>query len=338
MSNTYSADDRVLIAIDIAKANHDALLYWPSGKTKLTRIPNTMAGYQELVGYAGVDPGKICIGFEPTSDYHRNIAYWMRSLGVDCRFVSSLSCARAREMLYKTWDKHDRKDARVILYLMQQGMMRPFYDPLFENSMDEQEICGAYHQISLARTRCQHSLRNHYLTLYFPEMERYLCTTRAEWYCRFFTKFPTPPSITRHRKSTFVKRAWDVVGRKVAKQRFLEELYETAEISIGLPVPLNSVAMSTFKLQVDRYLTLTRQRAELEATADELLCARPDYQRLRSIPGVGPVIALMILAESFGSPLVNQRRADVVLSRQPRDGHTAFMLLQYRQYLAVGKA
>jgi len=82
-------------------------------------------------------------------------------------------------MLFKTWDKHDRKDAHVILYLMQQGLMQPFYDPLVMGTMDIQELSNTYHQISLARTRCQHSLVNHYLTLYFPEMERYLHNSRA---------------------------------------------------------------------------------------------------------------------------------------------------------------
>lgn len=39
-------------------------------------------------------------------------------------------------MLFNTWDKNDRKDSGVILYLMQQGMMLPFHDPLITNVMD----------------------------------------------------------------------------------------------------------------------------------------------------------------------------------------------------------
>ena len=88
--------------------------------------------------------------------------------------------ARARELLFKTWDKNNRKDAQVILYLMRQNMMKPFYDPLVEGTMDIQELSNTYHQISLARTRCQHSLINHYLTLYFPEMERFYHASRSE--------------------------------------------------------------------------------------------------------------------------------------------------------------
>lgn len=289
---------QVLVAIDIAKRVHDAVIYGPNGKTVALKVANSLDGYRRLLELAQRGGGPIQAAFEPTADYHRNIAYWLQSHGVQCLLVSSLACARAREMLYQTWDKHDRKDAHVILYLLQQGMARPFFDPLVENLMDIQELSNTYHQISLARTRCQHSLVNHYLTLYFPEMERYLHNSRSEWFCRLLLKFPTPASITRHRQATFVRRAWDLVGRKVAKQRFLEELYELAGASIGLPVDPSGLAVATFKLQLQRYLTLTQQRTELENTADQFLSERKDYPRLRTLPGVGPINALMIIAES----------------------------------------
>lgn len=290
--------ENVVIAIDIAKHSHDALIQWPSGRTKAVKISNSLAGYRKLLELTDATPERISVGFEPTADYHRNIAYWLQDKGVSCHLVSSLACARAREMLFKSWDKHDRKDAHVILYLMQQDMMQPFYDPLVSGMMDIQELSNTYHQISLARTRCHNSLFNHYLTLYFPEMERYFHNSRSEWFCRVLLKFPTPASITRYKQATFVKRAWDLVGRKVAKQRFLEDVYETARASIGLPVDLKSLAVTTFKLQLSRYLELSKQRSQLEQVSEDFLADRDDYQRLRTLPGVGPIIALMIIAES----------------------------------------
>ena len=56
--------------------------------------------------------------------------------------------------------------------------------------------------------------------------------------------------------------------------------------------------MSTFKLQLERYLELSERRSALEVLADETLSNRDDYQRLRTIPGIGPINALIILAES----------------------------------------
>ena len=129
-------------------------------------------------------------------------------------------------------------------------------------------------------------------------MERFLHSSRAEWFCRFLVKFPSPGVIIGLTKREFVEAAWEVVGRKVAKGRLLEEIYELAERSIGLPVAEDSHALGTFRLQLERYLALTVMRRELEERAEVILRDRPDYRRLRTMPGVGPVIALVILAES----------------------------------------
>src|SRR5699024_12105064 len=98
------------------------------------------------------------------------------------------------------------------------------------------------------------SLFNHYVPLYFPEMEQYFNSSRSEWFCRFLLKFPTPASIVRYRCQTFVKRAWEVVGRKVHKQRILEEYYEVYQHSIFITVKLISVVVQQFKIVLISFL------------------------------------------------------------------------------------
>lgn len=289
---------QVTVALDIAKKSHDAVVEFPTGKRISMKVANTSEGYRLLLERCRPEHHQIRVGFEPTADYHRNIAYWLYQHDCECFLVSSLSSARAREMLYGTWDKNDRKDANVVLYLLNQGLMQPFHDPLISGIFDVQEISNTYHQITLARTRCMNSLFNHYVSLYFPEIERFFNSTRASWFCRFMLKFPTPASITRYRQETFVKRAWDIVGRKVEKQRLLIDIYQTAQQSVGLPVPTDGIAIETFKLQLNRFYELDQQRAALEQRADSFLSSRPDYQHLKTIPGIGSIIALMIIAES----------------------------------------
>jgi transposase len=53
-----------------------------------------------------------------------------------------------------------------------------------------------------------------------------------------------------------------------------------------------------FRLQLSRYLDLTTQRKQLDEHAQQLLAANADFQRLQSLPGVGAVMALTILAEA----------------------------------------
>ena len=72
-SNNHHSN-QVLIAIDIAKKNHDVFIAWPSGKTKAIKITNSLAGYKRIMTLADTPPNNIHVAFEPTADYHRNIA------------------------------------------------------------------------------------------------------------------------------------------------------------------------------------------------------------------------------------------------------------------------
>jgi hypothetical protein len=74
------------------------------------------------------------------------------------------------------------------------------------------------------------------MPLYFPEIERHYHASRSEWLLAFLQVFPTPAMITRLSMEDFVQQAWTVVGRKVSKQRLLEDIYRTAQSSIGIPV------------------------------------------------------------------------------------------------------
>ena len=89
------------------------------------------------------------------------------------------------------------------MYLLTQGLTEPFHDPLVHGHMHLQELANTYLQISLAKSRLYHSLLNHYLPLFFPEFERYILTSRADWICRFLCRFPTPNSITALKEKEF---------------------------------------------------------------------------------------------------------------------------------------
>jgi transposase len=95
-----------------------------------------------------------------------------------------------------------------------------------------------------------------------------------------------------------VEIASPIVGRKVNKAAKLVELYNLAKQSIGLPGSEDSLACQTFRLQLQRLLELNQLRQQLEYQARAVLAGQPDYEILLSIPGVGPIIALTILAEA----------------------------------------
>ncbi len=291
-------DERVLIAIDFAKKYNMVLVQYPDGKKKAFSMANQKADYDAFLGYLKSLPATPIIAFEATGDYHRPLAYQLGRDGFKLRLVSTVAVARTREALYNTWDKNDPKDTQVILHLLRTGIIQVYRDPLLEQTNDTLEISRTHYQVSLRKTQVQHGIMNHFLPLYFPEVVKYYTQSRAQWFSRLLMRFPCPSAITRYTFEEFMEEAWDVVGRKVNKQGFLKDLYLTAQQSIGLDVSDQSQAMGVFRLVLEEHQELCDKRAWIERQAETHLAQHPDYQRLKTLPGVGSILALTILAEA----------------------------------------
>jgi transposase len=285
------------VAIDIAKKCNMVLVDGPRGKHRF-RVANTKKDHDRLVGFLHECNGPCRVGLEPTGNYHRPLAYRLLQEGFEVFLISSVAAARYRDALFNSWDKNDPKDAAVILQMLKEGRALYYHDPIAADTHDLQELSKTYMQVSLARTRLQHSLLTHYLPLFWPEFARYWRTTRNSWFVTFLNRFPTPRSVRALGKEAFIQEAWPLVGRKVNKRARLEEIYELAGETIGLPVDVDGLSVQTFKLQLSRYLDLNHHRAQLETWAEGVLANREDARLLRTIPGIGAVLALMILAEA----------------------------------------
>jgi transposase len=290
----------VWVAIDIAKLTHQALLELPSGKRRSLRLPNTRMEIEKFVALLRSLEQPCEVAFEPTGDYHRPLAYLLGQAGCRLSFVSSLAVARTREAMFNSWDKNDPKDAQVILHLLKQGTTQRYLDPLVTGHQDLQEMANTYQQVSLRKVRLQHSIVTHHLPLYFPEAERYLHSSRAEWFTELllFTT-PCPAAVRRYTKAAFVAAAREqIAGRKVDKARWLADFYDTAATSLGLPVTEDSETMRMFRVVLTEYRGLCRLRKQLEADVVTRLADHSDFRRLQTIPGIGPILAMIILAEA----------------------------------------
>ncbi len=288
----------ILVAIDVAKNKHDVVVLLTNGKKESFKMANTMEDYEKFSLYLKKLELPCIIGFEATGDYHRPIAYFLQKEGFTVRLVSSLAAARTREALHNSWDKNDPKDAQVILHLLKTGVTQIYHDPLIHKTNDIQEIAKTYHQISLRKVKVQHSIMNHYLPLYFPEVYKYFHSSRAKRFSSILLEFPTPSIVLKHTEEEFIKIAWKTVGRKVGKRNWLLDFYRTAKESVGLPISENSEAVKMFRIILKEHIDLCEMRSAIEEDAESYMLQYSDYQRLKSIPGIGPMIALIILAEA----------------------------------------
>jgi hypothetical protein len=225
--------------------------------------------------------------------------YLLGQAGFQLCQVSSIAVARTRDALYNSWDKNDPKDAQVILHLLKTGATQRFLDPLVTGHHDLQEMANTYQQVSLRKVRLQHAIVTHHLPMYFPEAERYLHSSRAEWFTELLLLAPCPAAVRRYSKAAFIAAVRERVGgRKVDKARWLADVYDTAGASLGLPVHEDTEAIRMFRLVLEEYQQLCRRRKQLETEIVERLTGHPDFDRLQTLPGIGPILALIILAES----------------------------------------
>jgi len=288
-----------LVAVDVAKLRNEVLIELPeTRRRRRLTVANRRDEHDRFVAELQALARPVVVGLEPTGHYHRPLAWRLVQAGFDVRLVSSVALARTREALHNGWDKNDPKDAQVILHMLRIGAAKAYHDPLATGINDVQELSMTHEVVSRAKTEVLHRIQTHYLPLYFPEAERFLNSTRSEWFFAFLDRFPVPAAITTLSKEEFIKAAWHVVGRKVSKARLLGDIHETARTSIALPVAPDAPAVAMFRLVIAEARHLIRQRDAIERTAGELLGAHADYRRLQQIPGIGPINALTVLAEA----------------------------------------
>src|ERR1700704_3855523 len=294
MTNPQSTPEAVVwVAIDVAKDRHEALIEAPGWKSrKKFRVQNTAEEFRAFAEFLHGLALPVWIAFEPTGNYHRALAYFLHTEGFHLELISSVALARTREAMHNSWDKNDPKDAQVILHLLKTGLVQTWHDPVVNGINDVQELSKTYFQVTLARVRVWHTLRNHYFALYFPEIDRFIRSDHSVWMVQLLASFPTPASITALSEEEFQAQAWHLVGRKVSKRALLAEIYAAAKRSMGVPVPLDSAAVAMFRLILGQYLDLHRLREHIAEQAAIVLGDNPDSQRLMTVPGIGPANAL----------------------------------------------
>jgi hypothetical protein len=261
----------VLAAIDIAKSRHEVLIAIP-GRTRRRRLTvlNQLEDFDRLIAALAAYGLPVRVAFEATGNYHRALAYRLGIAGFEVKLVSSVALARTREALNNSWDKNDPKDAQVILHMMQIGNEQFYHDPLLSGTNDLQELSKTHDIVSRSKTELWHRILTHYLPLYWPEAERFHRSSRSDWFFAFLERYPSPHFISAMDQDTFIADAWEVVGRKVSKERLLADIYHTAKASVGLPIARDSDAALMFRMVLAEGRSLIAQRNAIEDRAVDL--------------------------------------------------------------------
>jgi transposase len=260
--------ERLLVGLDIAQAEHVGHLRHAHTRVVVPTltIPNSTRGFAAL--WARIQQAQratgcqeVVCGLEPTGTYHEAVARFLETQGADVVLVSSAVAYWNRRTQEGTWDKNDRQDAANCADLLEQGKVL-FYSqpdgPLAELRRLVKVLRRARGELAACKARWRTTLRPALGPMGEPLPNRLRVELPA------------------------VLQAWEpgAPGRPaVAKGR--------------LPLGL-ATACADLGAQVEA--------VQARITAIEQACTPvaerlPAYALLRTIPGVGPTVGAILLAE-----------------------------------------
>ena len=260
--------DRLLVGLDIAQAEHVAHLRHAHTRVVVPTltIPNTTRGFAQL--WARIEQAQratgcreVVCGLEPTGTYHQAVAAFLEAQGADVLLLSSSVAYWNRRTQDGTWEKNDRKDAANCADLLEPGKVL-FYSqpdgPLAELRRLVKCLRRARAELAACKARWQTTLR----PALGPRGDPLPNRLRAELPAVLQAGEPAAP------------------GRPaVAKGR----------LPLGLTTACADLAAQVSAVQA--------RIAALEQACTPLAERLPAYALLRTIPGVGPTVGAILLAE-----------------------------------------
>jgi transposase len=260
--------DRLLVGLDIAQAEHVAQFRHAHTRVVVPTltIPNSTRGFAALwarIQQAQQATGcrEVVCGLEPTGTYHEALARFLERQGADVVLLSSSVAYWNRRTQDGTWEKNDRKDAANCADLLEQGKVL-FYSqpegPLAELRRLVKCLRRARGELAACKARWRTTLRPALGPMGEPLPNR----LRAEL-----------PALLQ---------AWEPAapGRPAQAKGRLPLGLATACADLGAQV----TAVQARIAALEQALTPMAERL-------------PAYALLRTIPGVGPTVAAILLAE-----------------------------------------
>lgn len=260
--------ERLLVGIDVAQAEH--VIHLRHAHTRIVvptlTIPNTTRGFAQL--WARIQQAQratgcreVVCGLEPTGTYHQAVATFLEAQGADVVLLSSSVAYWNRRTQDGTWDKSDQKDAANCVDLPEQGKVL-FYSqptgPLADLRRLVKVLRRARAELASCKARWRTTLRPTLAPMGEPLPNR----LRVE----------LPAAL----------QAWEraAPGRPAVP---------TGRLPLGLATACADLGAQVTAVQA----RITVIEAALTPVAEQV----PAYALLRTIPGIGPTVGAILVAE-----------------------------------------
>ena len=295
----------VVIGIDVAKDKHDCFIANAEGEVleDVFTIPNTLDGFNLLLSKIGActsNQYKIKVGLEATGHYSCNLLGFLMNNGLATYVLNPLQTNLYRKSLTLRKTKTDRVDARMIASMLLSDMgLKPYTDTAYHN--EELKSLTRYRFDKVQdRAKLKSSVAR-LVCILFPELEKLVPTLHMASVYALLEEMPRAKQIASanltHLKNLLSSASRGHYGRDKAV-----DIRNAAKASIGSQMPSKSLELQhTIRLIQELDREIEDIEAEIQKIMDDL------DSPITTIPGVGPQMGAMILAEvgdfsNFDSP------------------------------------
>ena len=302
---------RIFVGIDIAGSKHRARFIDNMGEEQIKPLSffNDREGLEKLERRVNEIPrigDDIIFGLEPTGDYWKPVAQYLREKGYPVVLINPYHLKRTKEIIDNSQDKTDDKDSYLIADLTKQS--KYFFPVIPEGVYAElREVSINWKRTSqqVARLKCHLS---NFLAKYFPEYKGIFSDILGKTSLYILKHFPLPEDIERLGINKLY-RVMKKVSKGSIKEGKIQLLYEKARTSIGLKGG-SQTAKVLLKEVLSDIEILKKRKEKLTKMMDELLYQSGYLKNLLSIPGVGIVTGSFFLGE-IGDPDNYERASQI---------------------------
>jgi transposase len=291
----------LIVGVDAGKSSSKACFYTFAHDVLLKKfhVAHTQEGFTSFIEKiehlkATNSLDDVIIGFEPTSNYHKLPAEYLRNFGYYVVYVSSVAVKSNRKTLFAgRWGKNDPRDAYNVVDLMRQGKIL-FYRDKDGHASDMRAYLVLYRRLIKARSALKARVRNDIWACYFPELDELFSNVEQPDALYLLEHFMPVKEIRTLSISSFTNQFVPCTQRQYRRRERLLQIWQAAQTSVGFDTP-PATAFETRLIARD-IRQIQKDLKEIELKLDEYCNEDGPFRRLLSMPGFGTFVTVVFKA------------------------------------------
>jgi transposase len=291
----------LVVGVDAGKNSSQACFYTFSRDVLLKKyhVPHTREGFNTFIEKiehfkTAHCLNEVVIGFEPTGNYHKIAAEYLRKHGYNVVYVSSVAVKSNRKTLFAgRWGKNDPRDAYNVVDLIRQGKIL-FYRDKDSRAAEMRSYLLLHRRLTKAKTALKTRARNNIWACYFPELDRIFSNVEDTDALHLLEHFQPVKDICSMGTSSFMGQFPALTSRQHKRHALRLSVWNAAQTSVGCTAPA-SVAFEAKIIARDIHQT-QEDIEEINQKITEYCNENDRFHHLLSMPGFGVFISAVFKA------------------------------------------